>query len=226
VSQDDPTAAALRGFGPLGLAAILIILLAGNVSVNKLPVFPAGGVLVLLWAWRSRTPWRDIGYARPNSWVRAVIAGIVFGAALKIVMKMIVMPLLGAPPVNQAYQFLIGNNDLLPAAIWAMFVAGFSEETVYRGFLFERLRTLFGWTTVAKIGIVLVTSVWFAVVHYTGQGLPGVEQAAVVGLVFGGIFARTRSLWMLMCAHTAFDLTALALIYWNLERDVAQLIFK
>ena len=29
-----------------------------------------------------------------------------------------------------------------------------------------------------------------------------------------------------MFAHAAFDLTALAIIYWNLESKVAQLIFK
>jgi hypothetical protein len=31
---------------------------------------------------------------------------------------------------------------------------------------------------------------------------------------------------MLMVAHAAFDLTAIALIYWNLESDVAHFIFK
>jgi hypothetical protein len=31
---------------------------------------------------------------------------------------------------------------------------------------------------------------------------------------------------MLMFAHAAFDLTAVAIIYWNLEREVAHLIFK
>jgi hypothetical protein len=29
-----------------------------------------------------------------------------------------------------------------------------------------------------------------------------------------------------MCAHAAFDLTAVAIIYWNLESAVAHLIFK
>jgi hypothetical protein len=29
-----------------------------------------------------------------------------------------------------------------------------------------------------------------------------------------------------MFAHAAFDLTALAIIYWNLESKVAHLIFK
>ncbi len=31
---------------------------------------------------------------------------------------------------------------------------------------------------------------------------------------------------MLMIAHAAFDLTALAMIYWNLETTVAHLIFR
>jgi hypothetical protein len=58
------------------------------------------------------------------------------------------------------------------------------------------------------------------------QGLAGAEQATIVGLVFGTIFAVTGRIWMLMCAHASFDLTALAIIYWNLETDVAHLVFK
>jgi len=44
--------------------------------------------------------------------------------------------------------------------------------------------------------------------------------------VFGTIFAVTGWIWMLMLAHAAFDLTALAMIYWNLESNVAHLLFK
>jgi hypothetical protein len=29
-----------------------------------------------------------------------------------------------------------------------------------------------------------------------------------------------------MCAHAAYDLTAVAMIYWNLETRVAHMIFK
>ena len=49
------------------------------------------------------------------------------------------------------------------------------------------------------------------------QGLAGTEQATVVGLVFETIFAIAGQIFMPMCAHVAFDLTALAIIYWNLE---------
>jgi membrane protease YdiL (CAAX protease family) len=107
-----------------------------------------------------------------------------------------------------------------------MLVAGFAEETVFRGYMFERLGKLFGSGAWAKTFIVLLTSGWFGAAHYANQGIPGVEQAALVGLLFGAIFAITGRIWMLMIAHAAFDLTALAMIYWNLESKVAYLVFK
>ena len=48
----------------------------------------------------------------------------------------------------------------------------------------------------------------------------------ITGLVFGTIFSITGRIWMVMCAHAAFDLTAIAIIYWNLEAAVAHLVFK
>ena len=218
--SDDSVAVSLRGFGPLGLFAILVIFLT---SVFK----PVSAILVLAWAWRSHTPWREIGYARPKSWLGTLAVGIVFGCAFKLVMKAIVMPLLGAPAINPAYHYLVGNPAALPGIVFTMIVgAGFAEETLFRGYLFERLGKLFGTGSGAKVSIVLLTSALFALGHYSNLGLPGVEQAMITGLVFGTIFAITGRIWMVMCAHSAFDLAAVAMIYWNLEATVAHLVFK
>ena len=215
-------AAGLRGFGPLGILAILVIVLAG-----VFPLVPLSAILVLVWARWSRTPWREIGYVRPKSWTRDLAIGVAFGIAFKFLMKAIVMPLLGAEPINQAFHYLAGNRAALPAAVYTMIVrAGFGEETVFRGYLFERFGKLFGSSVRAKTLIVLLTAGWFGLAHLSQQGLAGVEQGTIVGLVFGAIFAVTGRIWMLMFAHAAFDLTALAMIYWNLESDVAHLIFK
>ena len=216
----DDVARRLRGFGPLGMLAILVILAGGFAP-------PLGAILVLLWIWLSRTPWREIGYVRPQSWTRTLIVGIAFGVAFKFLMKAIVMPLLGAPPINQAYHFLAGNTAALPGTLFVLiFTAGVGEETFFRGWMFERLRKLFGSSLWAKIFIVLITSALFSAAHYPSQGLPGVEQAVVTGLVFGTIFAATGRIFMLMIAHAAFDLTALAMIYWDFETKIAHLIFK
>ena len=220
LSAGDPLAAKLRGFGPLGILAIVIIVAGAFIP-------PLGAILVLVWVWLSRTPWREIGYVRPQSWTRTLLVGIVFGVAFKFLMKAVVMPLLGAPSINQAYHFLAGNTAALPGMLFVLIVnAGFGEETFFRGWMFERLGKLLGSSTWAKIFIVLFTSALFSAAHYPTQGFPGAEQAIVTGLVFASIFAVTGQLPMLMIAHAAFDLTALAMIYWDFETTVAHFIFK
>jgi membrane protease YdiL (CAAX protease family) len=221
LSAGDRLAAKLRGFGSLGILAILVIL-AGNFLI-----VPASAILVLAWARLSRTPWREIGYVRPQSWTRTIAVGIVFGIAFKFLMKAVVMPLLGAPPINQAFHWVTGNPAALPVMLYIIIAgAGFGEETIFRGWMFERFGKLFGSSAWAKTVIVLITTALFGLAHYSGQGIPGVEQAMIVGLVVGTIFAITGRIFMLMIMHAAFDLTALAMIYWNLESAVAHLIFK
>jgi uncharacterized protein len=225
MTSETPTeerlAAQLRGFGPLGILSILIIL-AGNFLF-----IPLSAILVLVWRSLSHTPWREIGYVRPKSWTRTLAIGIVFGVAFKFLMKAIVMPLLGAPPVNQAYHWVTGNTAALPAMLFLMIVvAGFGEETFYRGWMFERLGKVLGTSGWAKAAMVVLTTTGFASLHYHDQGIPGVEQALITGTVFGTVFAITGRIFLLMVAHAAFDLMALAMIYWNFETAVAHFFFK
>lgn len=221
VAAEDRFARELRGFGVLGIAAIVIVL-SGNLLFT-----PLSAVLVLVWAHLSHTPWRDIGFVRPNSWITTAVVGLGFGAAFKLLMKALVMPLLGAPPINQAFHYLAGNRALIPETLWLMIVvAGFGEETVFRGYLFERLGKLLGKSIAAKVAIVVTTSVFFGMLHYPVQRLAGAEQATITGLVFGTIFAITGRLWIPIFAHAAFDVMAYALIYCNLETTVAHWVFR
>jgi len=204
---------ALRGFGPLGILAIVVILAGGVIA--PLPA----ALLILLWVRLSGTPWREIGYVRPTLASCGIAA--LLGIAFKLAMKSVVLPLLGADPVNHAYHYLAGNRAAIPAMLFAIVIgAGFGEETFYRGWMFERLGKL----RVPKAAIVIISAALFGLAHYSVQGVAGTEQAAIVGLTFGTIFLKSGSLVPLMCAHVAFDLTAYALIYWDLETRVAHAI--
>jgi uncharacterized protein len=230
-NYDELFASSLRGFGPLGLLAILIVLLPGNIptaSLGGMPfLVPLSAILVLIWARLSNTPWHEIGYVRPKSWIASLTIGLLFGVAFKFLMKAMVLPLFGFEPINHAYHFLAGNRAALPAAVWSMIVsAGIGEETVFRGYLFERFGKFFGPGAGAKTLTVMITSIWFGLVHYPEQGLAGAVQAMITGLVFGTIFALTGRLFLPMCAHAAFDLTALSIIYLDLETKVAHLVFR
>jgi membrane protease YdiL (CAAX protease family) len=219
-SIDDELATRLRGFGLLGVIAIAIIVFGNMLFV------PLSGILILIWAWISKTPWRDLGLARPCSWASAIAFGCLFGVALKFAMKSIVMPLLGAAPVNQPFHFLAHNSGAIPWILYVIVSAGVGEELIFRGWAFERFGKLIGTAPWAKAVTVLFTSAWFGYDHWAFQGLAGVQQAATVGLIFGTIFAIWRPLFFLMVAHTAFDLAAAAMIYWDFETAVAHFFFK
>lgn len=221
-ASDDDLAAGLRGFGPAGILALLVIV-AGAVAGGALVAAP----LVLLWAGWSRTPWTALGLERPRSWPVTIGTGVLGGVALKLLLKAVVMPLLGAPLMNAQYHALVGNRTEIPGMLFTLVVgAGFGEELLYRGYLFERLRKRLGWGAGARAAIVAVTSLLFGLAHYTDQGVPGVEQAVLTGLAFGTAYAVTGRIWGVMAAHAAFDLAAYAILYWGLEADVGHLIFK
>ncbi len=203
--------AQLRSFGFVGLLAVAVIYF-GSAIIPGL-----GALLVLLWAWRSRTPWHEIGFSRPNSWLATIALGILLGIALRLLMKLIVMPLLGAPPVNPAFHHLEGNSAALPLAIFMMgFVAAFGEEVVMRGFLYERLTRLFGRGSVTRVLIVLGTSLIFGIGHYPLQGVAGAQNATIMGIVFGALYVITGRLWLPIVTHSAVNFSGLAIIYFGL----------
>jgi len=89
------------------MVAILAVLAGSALAIV------AGAIVVLVWACWSRTPWRELGFVRPPSWIRSVVLGVVF----KLLMKSIVMPLFGAPAINPAYHSLAGNTAALPGML-------------------------------------------------------------------------------------------------------------
>jgi len=216
--QPDVIAATLRGFGVVGILFILAVLAAGAWF---------GAALVLLWAWRAAVPARDLGLACPRSWWKTILFGVLAGVFCKLLMKIIVMPLLGAPPVNDDFHRLIWNTAALPGTIFAVVVsAGFGEELVWRGFLFERSARKFGRGIGATIATVIVTAVLFGAAHYQYQGWTGVQQAAIMGVVYGSLYAKTRNLWLVVVLHAVFDIAAVLMIYLGVEIGLARLVFK
>ncbi len=217
---EDRLAGHLRGFGPLGLFAIGCIFYATWYAP------PLAFLMVLVWIRLSHTPWLEIGYVRPKSWAFDLVMGLVLGVALKLLLKAVVMPLFGADPINHAYHSVVGNRAAIPVILLTILFAGVGEETLFRGYLFERLGKLLGAGIGARALIVLLTSIWFGMNHFVLMGVAGAGNAAIAGLVFGAIYAVTGRLWLLIMAHLAADSVAFAIIFWNLETTVAHWVFK
>ena len=199
-----------------GAAATVVIVAAAVFSV------PLAAALALLWSRIARVPWSEIGFGRPRSWAATLAAGIAGGVLFKLVMKAVVMPLLGGPAINPKYHYLAHNTAELPAILAAVIIgAGFGEEIFFRGFLFERLRRL----RTPTAAIVALTTLLFSLAHLPDQGVAGAEQAVFTGLAFALLYVATGNLWTSIAVHAAFDVAAVAIIYFDVEARVARLVF-
>jgi len=219
--KPDSLKAKLRGGGLVGFLVLLFVLAVTYCFGPRI-----GAPVVLLWAWWTGLPWGDLGFRRPKSWALVIAGGIVVGVASKLLMKTVVMPLLGAPDINAHYQFLVHNKAALPGMLFTVVVfAGFFEEVIARGFLFERSGKLIGTSRAALVATILITSALFGAAHYPEQGWMGVEQAGLLAIVDGVIFVATRQLWFLIVMHAAFDIVATLIIYFGLETRLAHFFF-
>ena len=79
--------------------------------------------------------------------------------------------------------------------------AGFGEELAYRGYAIPAVIMAGGSAPVA----LALTSAAFAVLH-SYQGVLGVVRTGVVGVILGGVFLHTGSLWPPIVGHVLIDL--------------------
>lgn len=89
----------------------------------------------------------------------------------------------------------------LAATIALLLLVGFYEELVARGLLLTRLREILGgfWPPA------IVSAVLFALGHFY-QGLYGMVQTALLGLVLAVFTLRWRTLWPAILAHAAVNI--------------------
>lgn len=218
---DLRTATSLRAMGLLG-ATVAILIVA---SVLLAP--PITAVLVFLWVWLSRTPLREIGLVRPDSWLGVIVLGVIAGVGAKLLMKAVVMPYFGAPPTNPVLVPYEGNLDAaLIGTIEMIILAGLAEEIVFRGFLFNRLQAAFGTGSFARALMIAGVALFFGGLHYFGQGYFGALNATIMGFLFCVIyFLNKQRLWFLIVMHSAFNVCAVWLTYLGIEEQVARSVF-
>jgi len=80
--------------------------------------------------------------------------------------------------------------------------AAFGEEMFFRGFLITRFQTVFLGIKFASIFVILLPALLFGAVHISSQGLAGLVNAGVIGLIFGTFFLLSKgNLWPLVLVH-------------------------
>ena len=91
------------------------------------------------------------------------------------------------------------------------FVAGFTEEIIYRGFLFEQVHLYLPY-----LPSVILINVVFALCHW-GTGLKNAFWSFVLGVIWSISYWVTDSLWLAIMVHTMVDLLSLTFGYKVLQ---------
>jgi len=176
--------------------------------------------LVALVKVRGGYPWRTLGFRCPSfpvevAWaIGALIAIYVLQLLIGLVFAALMPPETLNHVARQRLDLTRAFKPVHPAAMVAFCLyVGFYEETVFRGFLITRLRAVIG--KGSWLGAVLVSSVFFGVIHWYQGGLAMV-QISVVALVLGAVFVMRGSLVAPMVAHALFDFMGLAAFYYVL----------
>ena len=100
------------------------------------------------------------------------------------------------------YKFEILNLILLFIAV---FIQSSSEELIFRGFIYQRLKTRYKNIEFT----IIINSILFAVLHLGNNGISaaGFIDILLSGVFFSLMFCAFDSIWLVMACHTAWNFT-------------------
>jgi uncharacterized protein len=147
----------------------------------------------------ERRPLSSLGYRKPGAW--DIVLGVLAAIVMFMGIGMIIMFVLPKMHMSLEHQL----KGLYATPLWFRLLtvtrAAFVEETVFRGYGFERLTELTGSRALAAF----VTWALFTMAHLASWGWAQVIVAAFGGLVLTALYVWRRNLWANILAHWITD---------------------
>ena len=162
--------------------------------------------------------WRDVGLKLDQPFLKLLVIGVVVGIGMEALELFATQPLLtkllNKGPDLHELQPLIGNTQLLILGIvLAWVLAAFGEETVWRGYLLNRVAEVFGRSTSAWVAAAILATLLFGLAHFP-QGPTGIIENVIDGAILAAVyFATNRNLLAPIIAHGVQDTVDVVLIY-------------
>ncbi len=185
---------------------------------DQISLFSAIATLVILIAFfllRRKPPLREVGFLATRGrfvWTAAAITPLLY-VAVSLVLSL--LPAEWMEDYAEASAALDQTGVLMILA--TVVAAPLVEEIIFRGLVLSRLRRVMpGWLAV------LLSALAFGVCH--GQ-IVWICYAFVLGLIFGTMALRSRSIWPSFVAHVLFNGIGQLAVYLP-ETDTAALLFS
>lgn len=164
--------------------------------------------IVLLTKWVFNWAWRDLGLARPESWWKSSLVGVIVFITLVIFSQTMVPVFVEfSGPTETDHLLPLQNNlpKLINILIVSWITSAFLEEVIFRGFLINSLDIIFGENIWSPWVSVFMSSVIFGLIH-AYQGFTGILVTGSIGLIFGIAYLfNGRRIWPLIVVHGLVD---------------------
>jgi uncharacterized protein len=201
----------------LKLAELLILLILPLPFLHLNVIYVISALVIMILAkYLRKEKWSSYGFlpVKMKFIIISVIIGVVFGYADNYVIEPLVTKLIGVEPDLSTFENVKGNvAGLITLLAIGWIVGGFFEEFFFRGYLFNRIRTLVTNPLLFKIVAITLTSVVFAFAH-NYQGLGGIVGtfyfAVIMGLLY---FYFGKNVWYLVIIHGLFDTVGIFKLY-------------
>lgn len=175
------------------------------------------GCLAALWLFAER-PWSALGFVSPGGtgfWVAVLLAAVV-SAYLLYVWQSVrksddESKLKQRRELGDLEYFMPRTRNDYRHFFMLSLTAGFVEEVIYRGFLFWFFTH---WMPIW--GALVASSIVFGLGH-SYQGLGGILRVFLVGLLAGGLYWLSGSIWVPIALHAIADILqgAILLEFWQ-----------
>ena len=167
-----------------------------------------------------KVSWRSVGLRIYKSWRATLVGGVIAGFLLEgfelFVSQPLLVKYLGKQPDLESFRMLTGNLKITLISIGLVWtLAAFGEETVYPGYLMNRVADLLNRTRIAWIVNLIAVHVSFGLAH-AYQGITGVLDEGLQGILLGMIYLRTgRNLAVPIAAHGVCETIDFVLIFFG-----------
>lgn len=197
---------------------VVIVILDG---IGIVPISQTIFLIPFIWiALRLKgEKFKSIGFTLGGQpFLKTLLIGTILGIALEVLATYVTTPLIstffGVEPDLSELSEITGNLTMLMVYLAISWILGaFGEEICFRGFLMNRLSSLFGGTKTAWVLSIVLSSILFGVGH-TEQGISGWVQEGLSGLFLAIIFIRSnKQLAIPIIAHGVSNTVALIMIY-------------
>ena len=160
------------------------------------------GVALLFARLLDQRPFASLGYSLHRKWGRELAIGALVGAVVPILVLLAQLAV-GAVTVQWAPASRQITAQWMALFLLVLTVTAFAEEFFFRGYLLQTLVQGLGvWPAVVLPGVL------FGAMHLLNKEstLAGGASIAVIGILFGAVCVRTRSLWCMTGCHFTANL--------------------